>query len=170
MIMKIAKRLLISLLLLSSTAFAAEPASEASIRALLAVTQARELLDGMNAQLEAQMNAGIVAALGERQPSPRQQQAIQRMKARMLVVLREELAWERMEPMHLRIYRETLTEDEVAGMLAFYQTPAGQALIRKMPLVMQKIMPEIQGVMASAMPKMQEIQREFMAEMRATGE
>lgn len=165
-------RLLFAALLFStSTAvLAAEPASEASIRALLAVTQARELLDGMNAQLEAQMNAGILAALGERQPSPRQQQAIDRMKARMLVALREELAWERMEPMHLRIYRETLTEDEVAGMLAFYKTPAGQALIRKMPLVMRKIMPEIQGLMASAMPKMQQIQSEFMAEMRATGE
>lgn len=165
-------RLLFAALLFSTTtaALAAEPASEASIRALLAVTQARELLDGMSAQLEAQMNAGIVAALGERQPSPRQQQAIDRMKARMLVLLREELAWERMEPMHLRIYRETLTEDEVAGMLAFYRTPAGQALIRKMPLVMQKIMPEMQGVMASVMPKMQQIQREFMAEMQATDE
>lgn len=166
-------RLLIAALLLSATAAgagAAEPASEASIRALLAVTQARQLVDSMNGQLEESMNTGIRMALGERKPTPKQQQAIDNMKKKMLVVMRDELAWERMEPLYIRIYRDSLSEEEVAGMLDFYRTPAGQALIRKMPLMMQKIMPEIQGLMGSAMPKMQQVQREFMAEMKAAGE
>ena len=92
------------------------------------------------------------------------------MKKKMLVVMRDELTWERMEPLYIRIYRDSLSEDEVAGMLDFYRTPAGQALIRKMPVMMQKITPEIQGLMASAMPKMQQVQREFMAELKAAGE
>ena len=58
-------RLLIAVLLLSATAAgAAEPASEASIRALLSVTQARQLVDSMNGQLEESMNAGVRMALG----------------------------------------------------------------------------------------------------------
>ncbi|OMG53230.1 hypothetical protein BJN45_13520 [Azonexus hydrophilus] len=164
-------RLLIAALIFSGTAAAiAEPASEASIRELLTVTQARELSDGMNTQLDESMSAGIRMALGDRKPTPKQQRAIDNMKDKMLVVMRGELAWERMEPLYIRVYRESLSEEEVAGMLEFYRTPAGQALIRKMPLMMQKIMPEIQGLMSSAMPKMQQAQREFMAEMKAAGE
>jgi hypothetical protein len=124
----------------------------------------------MNTQLDESMSAGIRMALGDRKPTPKQQRAIDNMKDKMLVVMRGELAWERMEPLYIRVYRESLSEEEVAGMLEFYRTPAGQALIRKMPLMMQKIMPEIQGLMSSAMPKMQQAQREFMAEMKAAGE
>lgn len=163
-------RLLLAALFFSATAATAEPASEASIRELLTVTQARELVDSMNTQLDEQMSTGIRIALGERKPTPKQQRAIDNMKGKMLVVMRGELAWERMEPMYIRVYRESLSEEEVAGMLAFYRTPAGQALIRKMPLMMQKIMPEIQGLMGSAIPKLEQAQREFMAEMNAAGE
>jgi uncharacterized protein len=161
--------LFFSVLFIASTA-AAQPASEASIRELLSVTQARELVDSTNEQLDRQMNAGIRIALGERKPTEKQQRAIDNMKSKMLVVMRDELAWERMEPLYIRIYRESLSEDEVAGMLNFYRTPAGQALIRKMPLMMQKIMPEIQGMMGSATPKLRQVQREFMTEMKAASE
>jgi len=163
------RHLIAALLFSASFAAAAEPASEASIRALLSVTGARQLVDGMNAQLDDQMSAGVRMALGDSTPTPAQQQAIDRMKARMVVVMREELAWERMEPIYIRIYGESLTEEEVAGMLDFYRTPAGQALIRKMPTMMHKIMPEMQALMGSAMPKLQQAQREFMADLKAAG-
>ncbi|WP_234083722.1 DUF2059 domain-containing protein [Azonexus sp. R2A61] len=164
--MKTPKILLASLLFATTAAFA-EPASEASIRQLLEVTQARELIDGMHTQIDAMTNAGIDQALAGKTPSDGEQQAIDNMKRKIGLLMRDELAWQRMEPIYLRLYRETLSEDEVVGMLDFYRTPAGQAMIRKMPLLMQKLMPELQGMMATMMPKMQKIQRDFLTDMKA---
>lgn len=164
--MKTPKILLASLLFATTPAFA-EPASEASIRQLLEVTQARELIDGMHTQIDAMTNAGIDQALAGKTPSDGEQQAIDNMKRKIALLMRDELAWQRMEPIYLRLYRETLSEDEVVGMLDFYRTPAGQAMIRKMPLLMQKLMPELQGMMATMMPKMQKIQRDFLTDMKA---
>ncbi len=69
--------------------------------------------------------------------------------------------------MYTRIYMESFTQDEVDGMLAFYATPAGQALIKKMPVAMQKTMEAMQQMMGPMMQKLQAIQSESIAELQA---
>ena len=66
------------------------------------------------------------------------------------------------------IYRNTFSQAEVDGMLGFYRSPAGQAVIAKMPLVMQNTMQSMQGRMAVMMPRIQELQRDTVARLRAT--
>ena len=89
------------------------------------------------------------------------------MKDRMVALVQGEFAWEKLEPMYLRIYKESFTEEEVAGMLSFYKTPAGQAVIYKMPALMQKSMLEVQKMMFGFAPQIQKIQQDFVAEMIA---
>ena len=165
--MNVLKNALIVLLLLGSATAAAAPASDSSIEQLLAVTQAQKILDGMRAQFDSLMNNAIQQALKGRTPNAAEQQAITNMKNRMIAVLQGELAWEKLEPMYLRLYRDSFTEEEVGGMLAFYKTPAGQAVINKMPLLVQKTMVEIQAMSTGMAPQMQKIQRDFMAEIQA---
>lgn len=156
--------------LCSSTAAWAAPASEDSIRELLAVTQASKLLEGVRAQLDG-LRANLVReTLGGRTPTPAQQQAIERMTSRMVAVLQSELTWEKLEPMYLRLYRDSFTEEEIGGMLAFYRTPAGQAVIGKMPMVMQNTMVEVQRMIAALAPRMQRIEQDFVAELKAAGQ
>ena len=50
----------------------------------------------------------------------------------------------------------------IQGMLAFYRTPAGQAVIEKMPLVMQNTMQAVQERMGAMMPAMQKMIAEEM--------
>ena len=69
--------------------------------------------------------------------------------------------------MYLRTYRASFTQDELDGMMAFYKTPAGIAMTKKMPLVMQNVMGEMQSVMKPMQVKMREIQRETMQELQA---
>jgi hypothetical protein len=89
------------------------------------------------------------------------------MKNNMVALLQGDLAWEKLEPMYLRLYTESFTEEEVGGMLAFYKTPAGQAVINKMPVLMQKTMLEVQKMSSGLAPRMQEIQKDFAAEMKS---
>lgn len=164
--MNIVRNIFIALLSCSAIAMAA-PASDSSIKQLLDVTQSRKLVDGMRAQIDALMNNSIQQALQGKTPTPKQQQAIVNMKNKLVAVMQGELVWEKVEPIYLRLYKESFSEEEIVGMLSFYKTPAGQAVIYKMPVLMQKNMLEVQKMVARAAPQMQKIQEEFVTEIKA---
>ena len=164
--MKILKHTLLALLF-CTTAAMAEPASESSIKQLLQVTQSQKLVDGMRGQFDSLMNNSITQALNGKTPNAKQKQAIDNMKNKMLTLMQGELAWAKMEPLYIRLYRESFTEEEVAGMLAFYKTPAGQAVILKTPALMQRTMLDLQKKIADIAPKMEKIQESFATEMSA---
>ena len=164
------KRLIVALLALaamSSPAFAAPP-SEDSIRHLLEVTEARNLLDGMMAQIDTLMRRNMDQALRGRQLTTEQEAIIARMRNKMVDAFREEMAWDKLEPLYVRVYRDTFTQAEVDGMLAFYRTDAGRAVIVKMPAVLQTTMGEMQQRMQPLIVKMRTIEQEALAELRAT--
>jgi len=163
--MNVLRNALIALLFCSATAMAA-PASDSSIKQLLNITHARKVVDGMRAQLDTAMNNVVQQALQGKTPTPRQQQAIANMKNRMFALMQGETAWEKLEPMYLRIYKESFSEEEIAGMLSFYKTPAGLAVINKMPVLMQKTMLEVQKMLGGVTPQMQKIQEQFVAEIK----
>jgi uncharacterized protein len=160
------QKAVVVLLLSSATAMAA-PASESSIKQLLDVTQAQQLLHGVRAQLDSLMNNAVQQALKGRTPTAGQQQVITNMQNKMVALLQAELAWAKLEPMYLRLYKEAFSEEEIADMLSFYKTPAGQAVVHKMPVLMRKTMLEIQKMTSGLTPKMQQIQEDFVAEMTA---
>jgi hypothetical protein len=165
--MKVIRTALIFFLLSCSTAFAA-PASDATIEKLLAVTKIEKLAQGIQNQVEAQVNASMQQALRGKQPNAKQQVAIDHMHTRMNALVHDMLSWERLEPLYIRLYKETFTEEEVAGMLAFYQTPAGQAVINKMPLLTQKTMLEMQKMTMMASIELKTIQANFIADLKSS--
>ncbi len=113
------------------------------------------------------MDGFIKQSLKGRQVSQKEQQAINNMKSKMVALLKQEYTWDKIEPTITKIYSESFTEEEVKGMIDFYQTPSGQAVIKKMPIVMQKSMVGMQSQMNVLLPKMQAIQREFLEELKA---
>ncbi|MGA8006593.1 MAG: DUF2059 domain-containing protein [Burkholderiales bacterium] len=158
---------LAGIVLLGSTSALAAPASERSVRQLLEVMEARKLVDGMSTQLDTVMDHAVERALRGSVPSDAQQAAIDRMKSRMVALEKGQLAWSKLEPMYVRLYQDAFTEEEVAALESFYRTPAGQALIHKMPSLMQKTMLEVQRMVADMTPQMQQIMRDFLTDMKA---
>lgn len=145
--------LLLSSLVFSTSLIAATPTDE-SIDALFAATRIERTLDSMFIQME-QMTRQSMAAVTKGRTLPAEQQRIMDAKARKFMQsLREEMSWEKMRPMYLQVYRETFTQEEIDGLVAFYKSPAGLAFIEKMPLVMQKSMTLIQSHMAPFMERM----------------
>jgi hypothetical protein len=154
-------------LLLSSTAAMAAPAKDESIKQLLAVTHAQKLAEGMRTQFDVMVDNIVQQALKGKPPTANEQQAITRMKTKMATLFQGQFAWDKLEPMYLRLYKAAFSEDEVDGMLAFYKTPAGQAAVTKMPGVLQRTMTEIQATMGHLAPQLQAAQQEFLAEVKA---
>ncbi len=166
--MNILKKALIVILFSSATAMAA-PASDSSIKELLAITQSQKLVEGMRRQFDSLMNNAIQQAVRGNTPTAKQQHAISTMKNRMVALLDGTLVWEKLEPMYMRLYKQSFTEEEIAGMLSFYKTPAGQAVISKMPGLMQNTLLEVQKMVSGLNPQMQKIQQDFVTEMAAAG-
>ena len=161
-------RTILILLAICSTALAADTKpSEESIRQLLTVTESRKLLDAVMTQMDSAMKAGVTQALRGQPITPEQQRIMDRLQAKTITLLKEELSWEKMEPVYQQIYRDSFTQEEVDGMLAFYKSAAGQALIKKMPMVLQRSMNEMQGRMGPLMQKIQAMTEDTVKELEA---
>lgn len=150
-------------------AIAAEaPASETSVRELLTITQSQKLVDGTMGQVDAMMQRSMKQALAGQTLTADQQRIMDNMRTKMIALFREDMKWETLEPMFIDIYKQSFTQKEVDGMLDFYKSEPGQAVIAKMPLVMQNTMQAMQGRMAVMLPKLQQLQQDAIAELKAS--
>ena len=148
--------------------FAADnPPSEASIEQLLEVGQAHKLVDTMTAQMDGYMKQIMQQATQGQHITPEIQKGIDKREAEMMSMLKEMLDWDKLEPMYVRVYQKSFTQGEVDGMVAFYKTPIGQALLTKMPAVMQNTLNEMQQMMQPMMQRMQRMQQDVVAEIQA---
>jgi uncharacterized protein len=152
----------------ASTAFAAGSVpSDESIRQLLVVTDARKLVDEMTTRMDAQLRSSVQQTLQGKQVTAQQQKVIDNMMEKIVAILRQELAWDSLEATYIHIYRDSFTQEEIDGMLELYKTPAGQAMVKKMPIVMQRSMAELQLRMGPMMQKLRTVQLETMLELQA---
>lgn len=166
--MKLAPMLLLTL---ATTAWSlsaiAAPASDESIEALLQLTRSESMVDNINASMEQMMRAAMAETTRRENLSPAQQQVLDQFPARFAAVIREESNWASMKPELFAIYREVYTQEEIDAQLAFYRSPGGQAMIDKMPLVLQKSMAMGERQMRRLMPKLQASLKEAAAEAKA---
>lgn len=78
---------------------------------------------------------------------------------------KEEMSWDKMEPLFVDVYKKSFSQSDVDGMIQFYKTPAGQSVVKKMPLVMQNSMQVMQQRMSTVMPKIMQLTEESTREM-----
>jgi len=160
--MKIAKTILfVFFFLLSSIAQAADgKPSEDSVRQLMEVTQARKLVEHMYKQFDNHLALAMKQTLQGREIPAETQTFMQKTREKLVRLFQEEASWEKLEPIYVKIYADHFTQEEVDGMLAFYKSPTGQAMIKKMPAVTQNSMREIQARMQPIMAKMSAVLQE----------
>lgn len=145
----------------------AEPPTVASVEVLLRVTRVESMMDALYANVEASMRQGMVQGLGGRRLNAEQQKIFDEMPRRFIAVMREELGWAVMKADILQVYLETFDQAEVDGLIAFYQSPLGQAFVEKTPLAMQKSMAATQSRMQTFLPRIEAAMQEAMREIRA---
>ncbi len=128
---------LVAAILVSLAAHAAPPTDE-SIDALLTASKTQRTLEGVLSSMDQLMRQSQAAATRGQPLSAQQQRVMEAVTSRLALVIRDELSWSTMRSLYLQVYRESFTQEELDGVLAFYQSPAGVAFVEKMPLVMQK--------------------------------
>jgi hypothetical protein len=146
------------------------PPSEASIRRLMAATDSKKTLDSALTTIDASMNNGLKAALANEPMSEQGQQIIDDMRQQLTAVVKEALTWNDLEPLFIEVYKRSLTQSEVDGMIRFYESEAGKAVVRKMPLIVQNTTQLMQERMKAILPKMMQIERDAIAKAKAASQ
>jgi hypothetical protein len=169
MVRKVFPVILMALLILiaASTARTAEtPPTEDSIRELLEITDSKKMIEASRRNMEGAMEAPIKQLLANQGLSQKQEKILTDMINRSLAILHEELSPEILESIYIEIYRKTLTQYEVDGLIAFYKTDIGRSSVVKMPEIMKQIAEITMQRMQTILPKLQEMQQEMMRRLK----
>jgi hypothetical protein len=71
-------------------------------------------------------------------PEAERKEAIADILAKLVASLREFSSWENLKPAMMESYRETYSEEDLDGLLAFFASPVGQMYLTKSPLAAAK--------------------------------
>jgi hypothetical protein len=145
------------------------PASEESIRELLALTNAKSVLEGAWDQMDGLMEKSMKDSLGDKKMTPKQEEVAAELRAKTVELIRTELSWDKLEPIYIKLYRDTYTQAELDGITDFYRSDAGKAMIAKMPQLTQALMQTLMTTMQELMPKARALGNEYGAKIRAAG-
>ena len=151
-----------TLALLSINVFGQQQSHTDAAKQLLDLMNADQSIEQAYGQMYSQLS-GMAEQLGITED---QRPMFESYLERMVVVMKEELSWERMEPFVIDAYVSVYSEEELKELSEFYASPIGQKFVAKMPELMQATMEMSQKMMGVLIPRIAEIQQELVAEAR----
>ena len=122
----------------------------------------RRLVQVEEERIESQSRAQLAGVVLEED----QKESYVKFQRKVEELLRESSSWKVVEPEFVKLYSDTYSEEELDGILAFYHSPAGQAMLAKAPELTEKSIEISRRRMAALTPKIQQLVDQFMAEMR----
>jgi hypothetical protein len=91
-----------------------------------------------------------------------QQKAYNEFRQNLVDLIRASMSWKALEPEFVKMYSDAYSEEEMDGILAFYRTSAGRAMLAKTPELTEKSITISQQRMAAISPKIQVLIDKFM--------
>ena len=147
----------------------AAPASAESIERLLQVMQVQAQLETMYAQILPAMQSSMRQTLTAQLRSDQAARMLDAVQPRVNALVLEQMSWARLKPAFARIYAEAFSQEEVDGLIAFYQGPIGSALISKTPQLMQRSTQVMQERMGPMLQQVVQITKEEIEKDRGRG-
>ena len=90
---------------------------------------------------------------------------IDKYMSKIFDVMKDEMSWDKKKEDYIQIYMSVYTEEEVQELITFYQSPIGQKMIEKMPMLIQQSMVISQKCLKNILPKIQELSQEMATEI-----
>jgi len=144
----------------------AEPTAE-SVKELLAHSGATQMVEMTKAQMSGALGSQIQQAMQGHAMTPEIQAILQGASAKAQEILNAQLTWESVEPIFVSVYQSTMTQEEVDGIIAFHQTPAGKAMVEKMPQLMQLSGQRLQQQLGPIAQQLQQLQQDTLVQLQA---
>jgi len=157
--------LAVVLLTMSMSAHADEASKRAKVEQLFVAMNLERSMNDMMAAVRKQVNQAMQSMPGMDQTTPAQKKLIDNFQGQVNKLVDEATSWKALEPQYADLYAQTYTEEEIDGILAFYQSPAGKAMIAKTPELTSKGMAISQHMMGDLQPKINALLEQFMQQI-----
>lgn len=169
--MKFITRILLVLFLVAPVAVHAQgtatsSSKQAKVEELLQLTHMDHLMSQMIDQMTARMKASADQQAANMNFTPEQKTIYDDYQQKLNQLLAGYLNWDKMKPVMVQVYSDTYTDDELNGILNFYRSPAGQAMVAKSPQLMTKTMSAMMQQMGTLQPQVQQLSKEFAEKMQ----
>lgn len=157
--LRIALAVSLALLLTPASAMAAADADK--VDRLLTLMKLEANVAQMEQMIVQSMEQSFRQGLAGESLTPEQERRAEAMLNVMKQSFARMFSWEVMGPEYRRIYQEVLTNEEIEGAIAYYESPAGASMLAKNPELMrrgmemgqrraQELVPQMQAEMAAA--------------------
>ncbi len=147
----------------ATIAHAQQTAKHDKVEQLIQAMHLQATFNQMMDQVVAQETTTVQQLFPEIATDAKQKQQHDALMEKATALVRSGFSWESLEPEYAKIYEDAYTNQELDGMLAFYNSPVGKAVLAKTPEILresQAISVERLGALA---PKMRALMEEAMA-------
>jgi len=131
-----------------------------SVRKMIEATGVEKLNDSVIHQLDGMTESIVAHTFHGKGVSPQAVQLEDAARKRLQAIIREDLSWDKMAPVYVRIYTRNFSQAEVDEITAFYQTKAQQAYAARIQQITKDTFGEIQQRIGPIMQKMQDAMKE----------
>ena len=149
------KLAVVALLLGTSVALAQDAGKAAKVEEMLRLTKTDEMMQ----QVMSQMKTMSMDQFEKNLP-PEEKAKAREQQQKIFDLVSAKMSWEKFKPAIVQIYAEVYTDEELDGILAFYRSPAGHAMIEKMPQLMSRTMAVAQKLMGDIQPEIEKMVKE----------
>jgi len=94
-------------------------------------------------------------------------QDLQEFQSQIFALVSDRLRFENVKADYIKIYEDMFSSEEINAILAFYRSPAGQALIERIPAVMERSGTVVQGIIKESKPEMDKLTNAWVEKMKA---
>ena len=153
---------------LAPLAHADEASHRAKVEEMLRLTKTEA---GLHDQLtNLQTRVGELAKQQFNLPSPTAEQtaSITEYQGKVQQITTEEVGWEQVRPIIIKLYSDSFTDADLDGIIAFYKSPAGEALVAKMPQVANKTTATVQDRIKELQPKLATLTQSYAEKLKLT--
>lgn len=131
-----------AVLVLTLTLPLAARADEASHRAkaeeMMTLLHTQRMVEQISGNITKQVDQAATSVAGT-SPTPATQAKVDNFKKQADKLIDAQLGWDAMKPGFLDVYVKNFTEEQLDAIIAFYKSPAGSALLDKMPTVNSEV-------------------------------
>jgi uncharacterized protein len=93
--------------------------------------------------------------------TPEKKAALDAFQKKLMALLEPQIGWKAMEPAFADIYAKLFTEQQMDAIIAFYKSPAGMALMDKMPEINQQANQMVQAKILALQPQVRQMFADF---------
>lgn len=145
-----------------------EASKRAKVEELITVMHIDRMMDQMMEAMKEQSEQMMQQQPGADSMTAEQKRIVADHQAQALQIVIDSMSWKSLEPEFVTLYAENFTEEEIDGMVTFYKSPTGQAVLNKMPQLMTAAMQLAQSRMVDVQPKLKALTEDLTKQLEAT--